>query len=72
MRGGVRGFWKKLIFKPHFLFGKLPLGRRVAEAQLVGLVAAACSRWHLQVLGEVSYTTRWGEEGFICSAWSLS
>ena len=24
--GGVRGFWKKLIFKQHFLCGKLPLG----------------------------------------------
>ena len=23
--GGVRGFWKKLIFKPHILYGSLPL-----------------------------------------------
>jgi len=34
------------------------IGRRVAEAQLVGLVAAVCSRWRLQVEGEVGYTTR--------------
>ena len=25
VRGGVRGLWKKLIFKPHILRGKLPL-----------------------------------------------
>ena len=27
VRGGVRGLWKKLIFKPHIFRGKLPLGK---------------------------------------------
>ena len=25
VRGGIRGFWKKLIFEPHFFRGSLPL-----------------------------------------------
>ena len=45
------------------MFDVPSLGRRVAEAQLVGLVAAVCSRWRLQVEGEVCYTTRSGGQG---------